>query len=167
MAITPRDAVKIWKQMPDARRLQAAEAFWNEEDGLEQQVEAIALLARHLKARPKFVQGMPAERRARYLAHYPGMPDVLAARLLVSYHLAHQRSMLRTFLDALGIPHDDGLINAEVEGAVGRDRLQAGVAALEAAFPPGDVSLYLATLLAQGPDTWGALADFPQAAGDF
>ena len=47
--------------MPEARRLQAAEAFWKEDDGVEQQVEAMALLARHLKARPKFVQGLPLE----------------------------------------------------------------------------------------------------------
>jgi uncharacterized membrane protein YebE (DUF533 family) len=95
------------------------------------------------------------------------MPEVLAARLLVSYHLAHQRAMLRVFLDAVGIPHEDGLINAELEGPVTADRLAAGVQALEAACPAGDVSLYLATLLAQDPDTWGALAEFPQAAGAF
>ena len=51
--------------MPEPRRLQAADAFWKETDGVEQQVEAMALLARHLKARPKFVQGLPVERRAR------------------------------------------------------------------------------------------------------
>ena len=153
--------------MPEPRRLQAADAFWKETDGVEQQVEAMALLARHLTARPKFVQGLPVERRAKYLAHYPGIPEVLAARLLVSYHLAHQRPMLRTFLDALAIPHEDGLITGDVEGSVSRERLDAGVAALSAAYPAGDVSLYLATLLAQDPDTWGALADVPQAQGDF
>lgn len=153
--------------MPEPRRLQAAEAFWNEEDGVEQQVEAMALIAKHLKARPKFVQGLPIERLARYLAHYPGMPDILAARLLVSYHLAHQRPMLRAFLDAVGLPHEDGLINAELEGAVANEKLAAGVAALDAAFPKGDVALYLATLLAQDPDTWGGLAEFDQTAGTF
>lgn len=162
-----RDALKIWKQMPEPRRVQAAEAFWNEEDGVEQQVEAMALLAKHLKARPKFVQGLPVERLARYLAHYPAMPEILAARLLVSYHLAQKRALLRTFLDAVGIPHEDGLINAEVEGPVDKEKLAAGVAALEAAFPVGDVSLYLATLLAQDPATWGALAEFPQTSGTF
>jgi hypothetical protein len=159
--------VQIWKQMPEARRLEAAEAFWKESDGVEQQVEAMALLARHLKARPKFVQGLPVERRAKYLAHYPGMPEVLAARLLVSYHLAHRRPMLRTFLDALGIPHEDGLITGDVEGPVGREKLDAGVSALSAAYPAGDVSLYLATLLSQDPGTWQALAEFPQAEGPF
>ena len=43
--------------MPEARRLQAAEAFWNEEDGVEQQVEAMALLARHLKLHELFASG--------------------------------------------------------------------------------------------------------------
>jgi hypothetical protein len=153
--------------MPEARRVEAAEAFWKESDGVEQQVEAMALLARHLKARPKFVQGLPVERRAKYLAHYPGMPEVLAARLLVSYHLARQRAMLRTFLDALGIPHEDGLITGDVEGPIARERLDTAVAALAAAYPSGDVSLYLATLLSQDPETWGALAEFPQAEGAF
>ncbi len=152
--------------MSEPRRVQAAEAFWNETDGVEQQVEAMALLARHLKARPKFVQGLSVERRAKYLAHYPAMPEVLAARLLVSYHLAHQRPMLRSFLDALGIQHEDGLITGDVDGAIPRERLEAGVSALAAAYPPADVSLYLATLLAQDPDTWGALSEFPQAEGD-
>ena len=93
------------------------------------------------------------------------MPDVLAARLLVSYHLAHQRPMLRAFLDALGIPHEDGLITAEVEGAdPGRDASRPPSTALEAAFPPDDVSLYLATLLSQDPETWGALQAVPQTA---
>jgi hypothetical protein len=159
--------VQIWKQMPEARRIEAAEAFWRETDGVEQQVEAMALLARHLKARPKFVQGLPIDRRAKYLAHYPSMPEVLAARLLVSFHLAHQRPMLRTFLDALGIPHDDGLITGDVEGPIAREKLDAAVAALAAEYQAGDVSLYLATLLSQDPATWGALADVPLAEGAF
>jgi hypothetical protein len=60
--------------MAEAKRLVAAEAFWNDSEGVEQQVEAIALVARHLKARPKFVQGLPLARRTRYLATLPGMP---------------------------------------------------------------------------------------------
>jgi hypothetical protein len=150
--------------MPEAKRLLAAEAFWQESDGVEQQIEAMTLIARHLKARQKFVQGLPLEKKARYLVSFPQMPDALAARLLVSYHLAHQRPMLKDFLDALGIAHDEGVITADPEGPISSERLTAAADALDAAFPPDDVTLYLATLLSQDPETWGGLHDVPQTA---
>ena len=159
---TPVQPARLWKQMPEAKRLLAAEAFWKERDGVEQQVEAMTLIARHLKARPKFVQGLPLEKKARYLVTFPQMPDALAARLLVSYHLAHQRPMLKGFLDALGIAHEDGLITADPGGPISAERLSAAADALDAAFPPEDVTLYLATLLSQDPETWGALHTVPQ-----
>ncbi len=39
--------------------------------------------------------------------------EMIAARLLVAYHLTHQRPMMASFLDALGIAHEDGLIADE------------------------------------------------------
>ena len=156
-------AAQLWKQLPEGRRQQAAEAFWQEEEGVEQQVEAMALIARQIKARPKFVQGLPIERKTRYLAGFPNMPEALAARLLVSYHLAHQRPMLAAFLDALGIAHEDGVISADPEGPIAGERLQAAASALDASFAPAEVTLYLRTLLSQDPETWAAAADLPQA----
>jgi hypothetical protein len=161
---TPVQPARLWKQMPEAKRLLAAEAFWKEREGVEQQLEAMTLIARQLKARPKFVQGLPLERKARYLVTFPHMPDALAARLLVSYHLAQQRPMLKAFLDALGIAHEEGLITSDPEGPITAERLAAAADALDAAFPPEDVTLYLGTLLSQDPDTWGALSDVPQTA---
>ena len=140
---------RLWKQMPDAEKLRAADAFWRDPEGAPQQIEAMALLAQRLKARPRYIQGLAIEKRAHHLAHYVGMPDLLAARLLVSYHLAHQRPMMAAFLDAVGIPHEDG--------AVAADKVAAGAKALEASFPAEDVQRYFATLLAQDPDTWAGL----------
>lgn len=150
---------RIWYKLAPERRLQAATTFWTDEEGLEQQVEAMVLLARHLKARPRFVQSQPVEKRSRYLASYPGMPDALAARLLVSYHLGHQRPMLKAFLDALGIAHEEGLITSDPEGPIPTERLRAAVAALDESFPREDVTLYLATLLSQDPETWKAIEE--------
>ena len=64
---------QLWKQLPEGEKLRAAEAFWREPEGIEQQVEAMALLAQRLKARPRYIQGLPVEKRARHLAHFPGM----------------------------------------------------------------------------------------------
>jgi hypothetical protein len=155
-------SAKIWKNLPDATRLKAADAFWKEEDGLEQQIEALGLLAKHMKARPKFIAGLSTERRAKYLATYPSMPEPLAARLLVSYHLAHQRPLLRAFLDALGLAHDNGLIAEDQEQALPASKLGPAVAALDEQFPHEDVTVYLSTLLTQDPTTWAELAGLPQ-----
>ena len=76
----------------------------------------------------------------------------------MAFPRAHQRRMMAAFLDALGIPHEDGLITSELEGgAVAADKVAAGVKALEASFPAEDVQRYFATLLAQDPDTWAGL----------
>ena len=149
---------QLWKGMPEARKLQAAEAFWRESDSPDQQIEAMVLLAQKLKARPKFIASLPVDRKARHLAHFPGMPDTLAAKLLVSYHLGCQRPMMAAFLDGLGIAHDNGLINEEIP-AVPADRLASAAAAVSASFPADDVRLYFETLRLQDPDTWAGLGE--------
>jgi hypothetical protein len=153
---TPSPAL-LWKGMSEDQRLRAADAFWREDANADQQIEAMVMLAQKLKARPRYIATLPVEKKARHLAHYVGMPDVLAARLLVSYHLGHQRPMMASFLDALGIVHDNGLINDDLGGAVPADKVKAGAEALAAAYPATDVRLYFETLLLQDPDTWGAL----------
>jgi len=155
-------AGQVWKRMPEEKRRLAADAFWREKEGVEQQFEAMALLAQHHKFRPVFVQRMPIDKRTRYLANYKTMPDALAARLLVSYHLAHQRPMLGALLDALGIAHEQGLITADPDAPLAADHLRGAVESLEASYPQEDVTLYLLTLLSQDPETWKGLASLPQ-----
>ncbi|MDQ3069435.1 MAG: hypothetical protein M3R55_06870 [Acidobacteriota bacterium] len=157
---------RLWRQLPLERRIEAAQAFWEadatDEAGASEQIEAILALSRHMKFRPQSMQAMPADKRARYLAQLPAMPDSIAARALVSYHLTHQRPMMGAFLDALGITHEDGLITAENLEPLARPALAGAAANLTKAFPPADVSLYLNTLLAQDPQTWGELGGLPQ-----
>jgi len=148
---------QLWKSMTESQRLQAAEAFWREPDIAELQVEAATLLAQRLKARPRFIAGLPIEKKARHLVRMPAMPDVLAARLLVSYHLGFQRPMMSAFLDRLGIPHDNGLISDDLTEPIPPERLDEAAEALKASFPAEHVRLYFATLLAQDPEVWDGL----------
>lgn len=158
---------RLWKRMPLDRRMDAARAFWQNDDEQSQsdQIEAILALSRHMKFRPQSMQSMPLDKRAKYLAQLPGISEGVAARALVSYHLAHQRPMMGAFLDALGIDHDHGLITAESVDPPNRAKLEAAAAAIATAYPAEDVSLYLNTLLAQDPGTWEALTGLPQLAG--
>ena len=153
---------KLWKRLSADRRLEAAELFWMDEQSADQHIEAVASIATHMKFRTKSVLGLPVQKRSRYLATLPTISDSIAARALVNYHLAVQRPMMSAFLDSLEIAHDDGLITEETVAKPDSDRLRAAATGLVSKFPPHDVSLYLATLISQDPDTWSGLADVPE-----
>jgi hypothetical protein len=147
---------RVWKQMTVDQRTRAARAFWNDPEATDDQVQAALLIAQQKKFRPKTVIGLDLDRKARHLATLGSLPDQIAARALIVYHLAEQRPMMAAFLDALGIAHENGLIQEE---GVKPDADKVGPAAaeLERRFPPDEVRIYLNTLLAQDPETWSAL----------
>jgi hypothetical protein len=148
---------------PD-QRLQAARAFWHDEQASEDHVQAVLLISQLKKFRPKTVVSFDEDRKARHLASLASLPDGLAARALVVYHLAEQRPMMSAFLDAIGVAHENGVIQ---DDGITPDPAKVGPAAAEIAqqFTPDNVSLYLNTLLCQDPQTWGALAHVPQRHG--
>jgi hypothetical protein len=158
----PRPSV-LWKQLPQERRLRAAEAFWKDDNASMEQTEAVLAIAHRIKFRVTSVLKMPREKKARQLVALTSVSELVAARLLVAYHLEDQRPMMAGFLDALGIAHDDGLIADEDLSAPPRESLEAAVRAIAAAYPPEDVALYLSTLVWQDPETWGALAEMPES----
>jgi hypothetical protein len=160
-ASIPRPS-QLWKQLSAERKAQAADAFWRDENAAMEQAEAVATIAQRLKFRPKSAMALPAEKKTRYLLSMPAVPEVVAARLLVVYHLEHQRAMMGAFLDALGIKHENGLIVVEGIDPPDAGALKAAAATLARSYPAEDVSLYLSTLLWQDPDTWGGLFKAPE-----
>ena len=142
----------------------AAEAFWRDDNAANEQAEAIGLIANRIKFRLKSVIVMPIEKKAHYVVRMPAVSEILAARLLVAYHLAHQRPMMGAFLDALGIKHEGGLIADEQVSPPAPEALKAAAATLVSSYPSDDVALYLSTLMWHDPDTWGSLGALPEAA---
>ena len=155
---------RIWKRMPLELRQQAAQVFWTDEQSADQQIEAVGAISGAMKFRPKSVIALPLDRKAKYLASLPVMPDTIAARALVSYHLEAQRPMMASFLDALGIAHEDGLINEDTVATPDPDKLRVAAEELAGKYPPDHVRLYLSTLVSQDPETWKELATLPQTA---
>lgn len=155
---------RLWRTMSTDRRTAAATAFWNDDNAALEQAEAVALIARQIKFRPRSVQALPADKRAKYLAGIAQVSDLLAARLLVVYHLEFQRPMMGAFLDALGITHVDGLIEDETPKTPTPEAIASAADTLSASFPKDDVGRYFWTLLWQDPETWGALQDRPELA---
>ena len=148
--------------MPLELRVLAAKAFWSDEQAALEQAEAVALIARQIKFRPKSVMTLSIDKRAKHLAGLVQVSDLLAARLVISYHLEHQRPMMGAFLDALGIAHEDGLIKDESPAKPDDKTLEAGVKTLSAAYPQDQVARYFWALLWQDPETWGGLKDRPE-----
>lgn len=157
MAMTP---ARLWKRMTPGQRLQASRAFWQDEQAVDDQTQAALLISKQKNFRPKTVVALDVDRKARHLAGLT-LPDSLAARALIVYHLSEQQAMMSAFLDAVGVAHENGLIRGE---AAAPDAAKVGLAAAQIAdaFPPETVSLYLNTLLCQDPETWKALEHVPQ-----
>jgi len=160
--LSPFRPSRLWRRLPLDRRIDAASLFWGDEQSEDQQVEAVASIASHMKFRPRSVVGLAPERRAKYLAQLPNVSDAIAARALVSYHLERHRPMMAAFLDGLGIPHENGLITEEAVPKPDPEKLKSAAENLASKFDANDVSVYLATLVSQDPETWGGLADLPQ-----
>ena len=152
----------LWKTLTPERKQQAAEAFWRDDNAAVEQAEAIAAIAMRIKFRVKSAQALPIEKKARHLVSLGNVSEMIAARLLVAFHLAHQRPMMASFLDALGIAHEDGLIADENLEKPPADKLAEAARTLAAAYPPEEVALYLSTLVWQDPETWGDLAEVPE-----
>lgn len=145
--------------MPADKRLRAAEAFWRDRESPDiqvQQMEVVATLARRMNFRAKSVQALPLARKARHLAELPDVSEAVAMRALVAYHFAEQRALMAAFLDALGIPHEQGLITAEDVESPDSVRLAAAIETLRQTgnFSAEDITFYLRTLASLDADTW-------------
>jgi hypothetical protein len=146
--------------MPVDLRVAAADAFWRDDQSQDiqmQHMEAVIALSRRLNFRPKSLQALPVERRAKQLAQMEDISDAIATRALIAFHFTSRRPLMGAFLDALGIAHDQGLITAEQVTPPDREKLAAAARTLKGTYPDEDVALYLKTLSALDVDTWGQL----------
>ena len=150
---------KLWRRLPLERRIDAAGLFWDDEHSADQQMEAVAAIATHMKFRPRSVVNLAPDKRAKYLAQLPTVTDTIAARALVNYHLERQRPMMGAFLDLLGIAHEDGLISEENLPKPDAGKVKQAAKDLAEKYPADEVSLYLSTLVSQDPETWESLVD--------
>ena len=121
-------------------------------------MQAALLIAQQKKFRPKTVIGLDVDRKSRHLATIGTLPDQLAARALILYHLAEQRPMMAAFLDALGIAHENGLIQEE-NVKPDATKIAEAVKKISDEFPADAVRIYLDTLRCQDPETWGSLPE--------
>jgi hypothetical protein len=156
-------ATHLWRTADKSTRLQAAEAFWKEERP--DHAQAVAFIAQRLKVRPKTARNLPPERKASYLAQFDNLPEAMYAGLWTAFHLAHRREMLSMFLDALAIPHKDGMFEGENVAAPTVEALTPAIRQVLEKFGPDEVRRYLSILTVSDPVFWGGLPKAAEEAG--
>ncbi len=152
----PTGPARLWRQLSSDQRLVLARALWDDDESTAQRAEAVVHIARQMKFRIQYVQKLARDKQVHYLATVSGVPDAVAGRALVVYHLAQKRPMLHAFLDHLGIANDDGLISGQIDSP-NAATLTDATRALMAEYPIEDVKLYLLTLFVQDRETWQGL----------
>jgi hypothetical protein len=155
--LSPR---RLWSALDPDTRLAAARSLYAHDWGQSPtRREADLTIATAMRFRDTMVRQLPVDKRAAYLAKIGSPTDNLASSLLLALHLEQRRPILGAFLDALGVPHKDGLIAEDHElKAPDAKTLKAAVTKIGASFDAAEVDLYLATLLALDPETWGGLS---------
>jgi hypothetical protein len=161
IAIDDLTPSRLWAELdPDTRRLAASAIYDNPWDDASMPAEANAAICAALRFRPIAVRKLPVTKRVEYLARAVRPDDALASSLLRSLHLAHRRELLAAFLDAVGVPQENGVIDGDTEIELPEtERLAQAIAGLRGRFPAEEIELYIACLLAMDPEPWARLAD--------
>jgi hypothetical protein len=152
-------AVRVWKRLGREDRVAAATRFFEEpaQEVLGTALGAI-IKARHL--RPQVARSMAPAEQGQALAGILDPGEPVAAALLVALHLGSRRAMLTAFLDAVGLPHEDGILKEEADSVpLDEARLRAGVEALKTRYSEPEIRAYLNTLWLQDPERWEGLRE--------
>lgn len=150
---------QLWASLdPEVRQIAARALYAHDWGQTPTRREADFAIMHGMRFRESAVRQLPVDRRAQYLARSIRPTDSLAGSLLLALHLEQRRPMLAAFLDALAIPHTDGLINEDQAlKPPTAAALKKAKKALLAQFPPEEVELYLATLYVLDRETWAGL----------
>jgi len=150
-------ATRLWKSLTPDERLRAASAFFAEPPP-ELAGAAVGALVKARHLRPQAARSLAPDSQARILATVLDPGEPLAQGLLVGLHLSERRPLLGAFLDALRLPHADGILKEEADTAPPVDAAgaRAALGAL-ATFPADEVRTYLNTLWLQDQERWQAL----------
>jgi hypothetical protein len=117
-AVEQRGPYAVWTLMSEDERRAAAVALWEGADRDSRAALEVAL-AKDLKFRPQSVRHLGADRVASRLVRLAEeLPEAVLFQYLFHLHMGARRPLMVRFLDAVGLPHEDGAL----AGRCGRPR---------------------------------------------
>jgi len=119
-----------------------------------------AEVASTLKLRPIFFEQKPRSERNKIILDVLTRPrmQTSAASLLRGWLVKSESSMLIDFLNALGIPHKNGVVEDFPE-TIEQEKLDKAVDTLLEKYPQDKVTVYLSSFSAMNDAPWEALSN--------
>jgi len=112
-AVEDRGPYAVWDLMTEDERRGAATALWENADR-ESRAAIEETLAKDLKFRAQSVRKLSADRVAgRLLRLAEEVPENVLFQFLFHLHMAERRAIMVEFLDAVGLPHTEGVLELE------------------------------------------------------
>jgi hypothetical protein len=123
----------------------------------------LAAVAEATHVRPAFLEKKPRAQRHVEMTSVLSRPrlEEAAANLLRGWLLKAQTGILKDFLDALGIPHENGVVE-DFPNTVEDAKLKAAVDLLLEKYPAEKVIVYLNTVQSTGGVNWENLEQMLQ-----
>jgi hypothetical protein len=112
-----------------------------------------AEVAKLLRFRPKAIKKVPIEKRAKLAKNWIEQKRnaELCYEFFGTYLVQKKKALVTGFLDATGVPHNEGMIEDIEAARPDPQKIGAAVKDLDAEFGPDDVTLYLALCAEQWP----------------
>ena len=153
-AVEQRGPYAVWELMDDDEKRAAAIAFWNEADRESRTALEISL-AQDLKFRPQSVRQLSAEKVAGRLVRLAdSLPETVLFQYLFHLHMSGRRPLMVEYLDAVGLPHEDGALDLpdDFEGPDG-EKVEAAARDLTKG-KEHEALVYLGTLMVADAEFW-------------
>jgi len=156
-AIKARGPYAVWDLMDDDGQRAAAGAAWTH-GGHETRSLLELALAKAMKFRPQSVHRLPAERVVPRLVRLANeLPEPALFQLLYHLHMDERRDLLVGFLDEVGLPHDNGVLDLPEDAEPPTEEALAKPAADLIANHGRKGLVYLATLRVADAVYWKGL----------
>ncbi len=140
-------ARRILKEIatPDERR-EILASFWRSADETARHL-ALAHLAKALHFREQTLKKAPAEKKGDLLASRLGAPELEETFevALMNWHTTNARDLMVAFLDRWGVPHENGVIEADAYRVPDTNAVEAALEELQGTWPLRKILLYLAS----------------------
>lgn len=156
-AVEARGPLAVWDLMTDDEKKQAAAALWVNADR-ESRMAVEMMVAKEMKFRPQSVRKLSAERVAPRLARLAAeMPETAFFQFLFHFHMVEGRALMVEYLDSVGLPHKDGVLDLPDDAEAPTAEAASGPARDLVAKHGREALVYLGTLAVADAEFWDGM----------